>query len=276
MNSTLCEFAAETIYKQQSDNILSLVVKYKPANPTISNQSSYLSKISMESDTRFYFPLLNNKDIDIIVENPFLKIVVDQQYSLAVGLLSSISPDKPSHNSLIAVLVNIFRYLNSIQHPQETDEEFLKKRIMVITPHNSQRLNIQSALKNQEFFWAKKWIPNNFNFIQTVEKAQGREVDTVIIDYGISDIHLIKKFIYNRNRLNVSITRAKKKCIVFLSESLLNPTETHSPTTELGYEYIQALISFTQQKKSYYKLQEKEIQQLLQTPTDPLLRKTFE
>ena len=62
-------------------------------------------------------------------------------------------------------------------------------------------------------------------FVDTVDKMQGQEADTIIVSYGVTDPKIAfkeKEFIYNRNRLNVSITRARSKLIVLLSKELLN------------------------------------------------------
>jgi superfamily I DNA and/or RNA helicase len=84
--------------------------------------------------------------------------------------------------------------------------------------------------------------------------VQGQERDHVIVDYGINQetIRNEVKFLYNRNRLNVSITRfvlsisfllinrAKKKCIVFMSEDFLCPIHEifDASESENGFAYI--------------------------------------
>jgi AAA domain-containing protein len=48
---------------------------------------------------------------------------------------------------------------------------------------------------------------------------QGQECEAVIVSYGVSDVGYAmneKEFIYSLNRLNVAITRARSKTIVFL------------------------------------------------------------
>jgi len=62
--------------------------------------------------------------------------------------------------------------------------------------------------------------------VDTVDKTQGQEAEAVIVSYGVSDIDTAMneaEFIYSLNRLNVSITRAKAKCVVFLPRPLLEP-----------------------------------------------------
>lgn len=53
---------------------------------------------------------------------------------------------------------------------------------------------------------------------------QGQECEAVIVSYGVSDVECAmneKEFIYSLNRLNVAITRARSKTIVFLPRPLL-------------------------------------------------------
>jgi hypothetical protein len=48
----------------------------------------------------------------------------------------------------------------------------------------------------------------------------------VIVSYGVSDVETAlaeAEFIYSRNRLNVSLTRGRAKCVVFLPRPLLEP-----------------------------------------------------
>lgn len=100
---------------------------------------------------------------------------------------------------------------------------------------------------------------------------QGQERDHVIVDYGISDEATIQNeidFIYSRNRLNVSITRfiifhetinylllliprAKKKCILFLAEALLNPIHEifEKKASENGFSFLQVSFIIPKLKK---------------------------
>jgi len=53
-------------------------------------------------------------------------------------------------------------------------------------------------------------------------------------------------FIFSLNRLNVSITRAKKKCIVILSEALLQPSPQilDDPKCKKGFFFLRNLVSY--------------------------------
>ena len=69
----------------------------------------------------------------------------------------------------------------------------------------------------------------------------------MIVSYGVSDVeHALreKEFIYQLNRLNVSITRARSKTIVFLSRTLLEPPiqALDIPHVADGIAYMQGLM----------------------------------
>ena len=98
--------------------------------------------------------------------------------------------------------------------------------------------------------WNQEWHKEAEPFIETVEKTQGREVDCTIVDYGLLNTSQIKnelRFIYSRPRLNVSLTRAKKKCVVIVSDILLSAAIEHifdSKETERGFTHFQVRTFF--------------------------------
>ncbi len=53
------------------------------------------------------------------------------------------------------------------------------------------------------------------------------------------------KFVYTLNRFNVSVTRAKRKCIVILLETLLKPSIAllEQADAARGFFYIQQFVS---------------------------------
>jgi len=59
--------------------------------------------------------------------------------------------------------------------------------------------------------------PENTPIIDTVERLQGQDVKCIIITFAASDESYVKgthDFIFNPNRLNVMISRAKTKVII--------------------------------------------------------------
>ncbi len=85
---------------------------------------------------------------------------------------------------------------------------------------------------------------------------QGQQRDAVIVSYGVTDLEsaaLESEFIFNRNRLNVALTRGKAKTIVFFSEILAKcPPELLGEDDEdvqLGIEYVCGLMPFMQRNE---------------------------
>lgn len=108
----------------------------------------------------------------------------------------------------------------------------------IVSPHHEHIMNLKNALTADPSSLPHapfgKGETKEQLFIGTVDKLQGQERNAVIVNYGVSDPGTALtegEFILNRNRLNVALTRAKQKCILFLHESLL-----HFPMEALAYE----------------------------------------
>jgi DNA replication ATP-dependent helicase Dna2 len=86
-------------------------------------------------------------------------------------------------------------------------------------------------------------------FVDTVDKMQGQECDAVIVSYGVADVeHALseREFIYSLNRLNVSVTRARMKSVVFLPRPLLDPPiqALDSDRAAEGITFMQGLANW--------------------------------
>ena len=90
--------------------------------------------------------------------------------------------------------------------------------ILVISPFNTQVNFLIAELEKENF---KK--PR----VGTIDKFQGQEAPISIISMTTSDIELLprnREFFFNRNRLNVAISRAKVASIILFNPNLLNST----------------------------------------------------
>ncbi|UJR29914.1 hypothetical protein I4U23_017462 [Adineta vaga] len=90
--------------------------------------------------------------------------------------------------------------------------------IFVITPHRMQRSAIQQKLSKNPF-------PTVSITCDTVERMQGKEAQCVILCMLYRQAEILENeldFIYNRQRINVSITRAQQLCILLTSHLLVN------------------------------------------------------
>lgn len=117
------------------------------------------------------------------------------------------SPDCQEENlgEATAVIDMVKALLNECKKPDD---------IAVITPFRKQ-VRLLRSLANDVL--AHDRMP----LIDTVERLQGQDVDCIILTFASSDATYIKDthdFLFNPNRLNVMISRAKTKVIIFASE----------------------------------------------------------
>ena len=90
--------------------------------------------------------------------------------------------------------------------------------IFIITPHRMQRSTIKKKLSKTSF-------SNVSITCDTVERMQGKEAECVILCMLYRQAEILQNeldFIYNRQRINVSITRAQQLCIFLTSELVFN------------------------------------------------------
>jgi DNA replication ATP-dependent helicase Dna2 len=100
------------------------------------------------------------------------------------------------------IVVRICKYLiDYYKNKKCTDEEIIAEKIGVVSPYRNQCQEINNLV--------------GYDVADTVERFQGQERDVIIISYArISPPNDDRiDFIYNPNRLNVAITRAKIKLI---------------------------------------------------------------
>ncbi|CAB4389659.1 unnamed protein product [Rhizophagus irregularis] len=102
----------------------------------------------------------------------------------------------------------------------KTIQGMKKQSLFIVTPHHRQRHAIQSRL-------VKYLNDQDINLqINTVEKMQGQEADLVISCFGFLDLNEISReseFLFDRNRWNVAISRARCKVIVITTDEMLYP-----------------------------------------------------
>jgi AAA domain-containing protein len=97
---------------------------------------------------------------------------------------------------------------------------FWDRGVGVVTPHRAQRALIVRRLR--EIFPTHD--PRRIDAaVDTVERFQGGQRDTIIISFGVGDPDLISEeesFLLQLERTNVAISRARAKCILVISEDL--------------------------------------------------------
>jgi hypothetical protein len=112
---------------------------------------------------------------------------------------------------------------------------FFDKGIGIVVPHRAQRTKIQNMLI--EFFISlsevqllsqqeKQLLKDKIiACVDTVEKYQGQQREIMICSFVLGDTEIIEQeeeFIYNPNRLNVMISRARFKAIILISNELVS------------------------------------------------------
>lgn len=107
-----------------------------------------------------------------------------------------------------------------------TPEEAFAATVLVVTPHNRQRGELQLELHRLETAGVAVCAPLTAALVPrfaTVEKQQGQEADLVLVMYGLDDAVTIAgeaAFLYSTARLNVALTRARKKAILLLTRAV--------------------------------------------------------
>jgi DNA replication ATP-dependent helicase Dna2 len=119
------------------------------------------------------------------------------------------------------------------------DDDFADRAVFVVSPHHAQIRLLRRALQG-----LRRWDP--LPLVDTVDKIQGQERDAVVISYGVSDVETAlneAKFIFSLNRLNVAVTRARCKSLLFLPRPLLEPPIQVLDADEVakGVAYMQGL-----------------------------------
>lgn len=152
-------------------------------------------------------------------ENNLLSYISQPQYPVTLCIVNN-KVNKDSKNIIEAEFTaNLSLFF---KENLKYNGAFWNENLSVVSPHHSQisliKQKLNAKFKNED----EKY--KNF-FVDTVDKMQGQESDIVIVSYGVTDPLIAlkeKEFIYNLNRLNVSITRAKKKLIIIMSKGLLD------------------------------------------------------
>ena len=95
---------------------------------------------------------------------------------------------------------------------------------------SSEEIGIITPYRKQKNYIQKLMFKHNFNIeVDTIYRFQGREKDVIIISfcksssYGLTKFQ--KKFLGDKNQLNVSITRSRKKLIILGNLSLLRQSK---------------------------------------------------
>jgi hypothetical protein len=118
----------------------------------------------------------------------------------------------------------------------------------IITPHNAQRGVVKNLLLDGY---------ENVR-VDTVERYQGGEGDFIIISSTVSDPDYVRSesdFLLNLNRINVAISRMKKKLVIIASRSIFEfmPQDAKDYDKALLWRGIAQTVGFTANSKPRWK-----------------------
>ncbi|KRQ17180.1 DEAD/DEAH box helicase [Bradyrhizobium manausense] len=124
-----------------------------------------------------------------------------------------------------------------------TDDDFFKSGIGIVTPHKAQKALVVRKLIE---LFPKANPKIVFEAVDTVERFQGGERDTIIVSFGVGDTDIIEgeeEFLLQLERTNVAVSRARAKCIVMMPKSLAY----HLPSDQKAAETSIALKSYLEE-----------------------------
>ena len=126
-------------------------------------------------------------------------------------------------NPFEAQLVVELTYLYQLALKQNVDrpnnEEFWQQYLGIVTPHRAQMSNIKNLLIEASA------IPTTLlPAVDTVDRFQGQERNLIISSYSVADKDFVEQedeFILSPRRFNVTLTRARNKFIMLVSEAIV-------------------------------------------------------
>lgn len=230
MNNILCRYSAEKIYG----------LDYKARIPGIAGQKIRLLTKSGDE---------------------LLDFMLDPEYPLVFCKLSGLPRDQK--NAEVELVTKLIRELwdkilnedgeiagrsgNFWHEKTGTSGKAYDGACGIISPHHEHINRLLTAVEHEI------GCPRQDIFIGTVDKLQGKERQTVIVSYGVSDRETVvreSEFLFSRNRFNVSLTRGKAKTIVLLSDVIAqsnistNVLKGKGQELEKGIAFIQGFEDF--------------------------------
>jgi len=164
-------------------------------------------------------------------KNRVIKPCKNSEYLIPSGIqyieLDHFGNEQASHEE-VEVIKHIIEELLRSQKLGYEEKNITEKDILIISPYNHQTRLLQDSLGNKYQ-------------IGTVDKFQGREAAVVIISMASSDVESSPRgieFLFEKNRLNVAITRAKSLAIVVGSKNLINVNPMNLNSMRLTNFYL--------------------------------------
>jgi hypothetical protein len=279
MNEALSDYSAQKIYNNQKDIPNPKHLKYSGYNEAIRNQVLRLKENWREDLEK------NHSEIA-----DWAKQVLNPEYPFVVIYLSNAAADKMSElerqmvsdityllqkymvkadGSLYFDLTNLPQATHSFWGTNGAEDVQAEEHpaFGILSPYHEQIEALKKRIaKDMEERYAdfledgnQKIDSSNF-LVDTVNKLQGQEREAIVVSYGVDDVEKAieqGEFIYSYQRLNVSLTRGKKKTILFLTDAL-----TDYPIEMLDSDNQELLkgVSFMCDMRDYFESDEPEFE----------------
>lgn len=136
-------------------------------------------------------------------------------------------------------------------HQSPTENELFERVVGIVTPHKAQRALILKELMRLFPTVSRDMMANA---IDTVEKFQGGQRQTIIVSFGVGDVDIIEGeefFLLQLERINVSVSRAEAKCIVVLPKSLAYHLPSEKRTVKTAKAIKSYLETFCNQRQMH-------------------------
>lgn len=125
----------------------------------------------------------------------------------------------PFEAQIVAALSYLYRRALTDGGTYRTDADFWTERLSIVTPHRAQMATIRNLLIE-----AAGMPVDPPPFVDTVDRVQGQERDLIIASYAVADRDFVRaeeEFILDPRRFNVTLTRARSKFVMLVSDALL-------------------------------------------------------
>lgn len=125
----------------------------------------------------------------------------------------------PFEAQIVAALSYLYRKVLVDSGDYQGDADFWLERLSIVTPHRAQMATIRNLLVD-----AAGMPVDPPPFVDTVDRVQGQERDLIVASYAVADRDFVRaeeEFILEPRRFNVTLTRAKSKFVMLVSQALI-------------------------------------------------------
>ena len=175
---------------------------------------------------------------------------------LSITVTDSATLSKEQMASIDAVLVGdtfkLFAAGSSYSSP-----DAMAKQIIIVTPHHTRRRAVKQQLNA---IAVQCGVPAaRLVLVDTVEKAQGRTADLVVLCYGTfneTELQRDCNFMFDPSRLNVSLSRARAKVVMLIGACALHvPAQFIGDVrTQKGYKLFMQAVAHSKAEQGYSEL----------------------